>query len=78
MLRVVVVPVLLLVVPVLLDTEPDAGLLLDVDPLPTAARDDAVRLVPNDARDVVAVRPETELPTVFLPTLAVALLETVA
>lgn len=83
MLRVVVAlePVLelLLVVPVLLDTDPDAGLLLVVEPLPTAARDEAVRLVPNDALDVVAVLPpETEAPDGVLPTLAVTLLATVS
>ena len=82
MLRVVVAlePVLelLLVVPVLLDTDPDAGL-LDVEPLPTAARDDAVRLVPNEALDVVAVLlPETEVPDGALPILAVTLSATVS
>lgn len=70
--------VLLLVVPVLLDTDPDAGL-LDVVPLPTAARDDAVRLVPNEALDVVAVLlPETEVPDGALPILAVTLSATVS
>lgn len=80
MLRVVLAPVLvlLLVVPVLLDTDPDAGL-LDVVPLPTAARDDAVRLVPNEALDVVAVLlPETEVPDGALPILAVTLSATVS
>ena len=81
MLRVVVVlePELLLVVPVLLDTEPDTGLLLDVEPLPTAAREDAVRLVPNDALEVVAVLfPETEVLDGALPTVAVTRLATVS
>ena len=80
MLRVVLAPVLvlLLVVPVLLDTDPDAGL-LDVVPLPTAARDDAVRLVPNEALDVVAVLlPETEVPDGALPILADTLAATVS
>ena len=76
---VVLVLVLLLVDPVLLDTEPDAGLLLDVAPLPTVARDDAVRLVPNEALDVVAVLlPETDEPAGVLPTLAIALPATVS
>ena len=71
MLRVVLAPVLL-------DTDPDAGL-LDVVPLPTAARDDAVRLVPNEALDVVAVLlPETEVPDGALPILAVTLSATVS
>jgi hypothetical protein len=68
--------VVLLVVEVLRDTEPDdAGLLDVVAPLPTAARVDAVLLVPNDVLDVVAVlRPTDELlPEGVLFMLAVAL-----
>ena len=75
-LRVVAPDVALLVVEVLRDTEPDdAGLLDVVEPLPTAARVEAVLLVPNDDLDVVAVlRPTDELlPEGVLFTLAVVL-----
>lgn len=66
-------------VPVLLETDPPAGLLLEVVPLPTTAREDAVRLVPNDALDVVAVfLPETELPAGVRPIVAFTLLATVS
>ena len=57
-------------VEVLLETEPDiAGLRDVVDPLPTAARVDAVLLVPNEVLEVVAV---------LLFTLAVTLLPVVS
>lgn len=80
-LRVVAPDVALLVVEVLRDTEPDdAGLLDVVAPLPTAARVEAVLLVPNDVLDVVAVlRPTDELlPEGVLFTLAVVLPPTVS
>ena len=55
--------VVLLVVEVLRDTEPDdAGLLDAVEPLPTAARVAAVLLVPKDVLEVVAVLRPTEEP----------------
>lgn len=75
-LRTVEPVVVLLVVEVLRDTDPeDAGLLEAVEPLPTAARVAAVLLVPNDVLEVVAVlRPtETPLPDGVLFTLAVVL-----
>lgn len=66
-------------VPVLLETEPDAGLLLEALPLPTTALDEDVRLVPNEALDVVAVLlPETDVPAGVLPMLALTLLDTVS
>ena len=68
--------VVLLVVEVLRDTDPDdAGLLDVVEPLPTAARVEAVLLVPNDDLEVVAVLRPTEelLPEGVLFMLAVAL-----
>ena len=66
-------------VPVLRDTDPDAGLLLETVPLPTTARDEAVRLVPTEALDVVAVfLPETDAPAGVLPMLALTLSDTVA
>lgn len=60
--------------------DPDVALLEVVEPLPTAARVDAVLLVPNDALEVVAVLRLTEemLPKGVLFTLATALLPTVS
>lgn len=76
MLRTAEPVVVLLVVEVLRDTEPDdAGLLDAVEPLPTAARVAAVLLVPKDVLEVVAVLRPTEepLPEGVLFTLAVVL-----
>lgn len=75
-LRTVEPVVVLLVVEVLRDTDPDdAGLLDAVEPLPTAARVAAVLLVPKDVLEVVAVLRPTEepLPEGVLFTLAVVL-----